>query len=66
MPTFDPYGQQRPCLWCEHFGGYIAEGLHARCVRDGLQIQADPALGCSHWVRATGNDDEPDKGDAKD
>lgn len=60
MGLFNAPTTDRPCLYCEHWGGDVASGSHALCVRgDGRQVQANPARGCVFWVRATGSDDEP-------
>ncbi|SDR46940.1 hypothetical protein SAMN05445850_4486 [Paraburkholderia tuberum] len=60
MGLTNPYGTARPCRGCEHWGGEIADGQHALCLRDGRrQVQAQPESGCVHWVRAIGSDDEP-------
>jgi hypothetical protein len=65
MPDFDPYGTARPCLGCEHWGGFSADGAHVRCVREAVQIQADPKQGCVFWVRCIGADDEAPKNKQK-
>ncbi|ADG20418.1 hypothetical protein BC1002_6577 [Paraburkholderia atlantica] len=49
----------RPCRFCEHWGGDIAGGSHALCVRGGAwQVQANPERGCVYWIRAVGTDDD--------
>lgn len=60
MSLTNPYGTAKPCLGCEHFGGFVADGACVKCVRGPVLIQADPARGCVYWVRAIGADDEPD------
>jgi hypothetical protein len=59
MSLTNPYGMKRPCIGCEHFGGFVYEARLVRCVRDADQIRTDPEQGCAFWVRATGADDEP-------
>jgi len=48
------------CVICEHWGGPIADGTHALCVRDKDRpyVQARRATGCVYWVKAIGLDDE--------
>lgn len=57
MGLFDD-SDDRPCRLCEHWGGDVAGGAHALCLRGGRQVQAQPERGCVYWVRATGADDE--------
>jgi hypothetical protein len=66
MPPFDPYGTAKPCLGCEHWGGFIADGEHCKCLRGPGQIQANPERGCVYWVRCIGADDEPVRNDSAD
>lgn len=61
---FNPYSPAKPCLHCEHWGGWTAGGSHVKCVRDRVQIQANPDQGCVFWVRAVGADDESQTGRA--
>lgn len=51
------------CQRCEHWGGEVANGNHAVCVRGGgTQVTAMPENGCAFWTRAIGADDaEPQK-----
>lgn len=66
MGLFNETDTDRPCLWCEHFGGFVANGSHALCVHEGgRQVQANPARGCVFWVRAIGSDDESESGKGK-
>jgi hypothetical protein len=58
MTLTNPYGTKRPCIGCEHFGGFVYEARLVRCVRGAVQIQASPEQGCAFWVRAIGADDE--------
>ncbi|MBB5462851.1 hypothetical protein [Paraburkholderia sp. Cpub6] len=59
MANLDPYGTPRPCVGCEHFAQWLADGSHVLCTYgDRKQIQAQPEHGCVHWVRAIGADDE--------
>lgn len=52
-------GDDHHCMWCEHYGGPIAGGSHAECVREKYPaVQAQPETGCVFWVRAIGSDDE--------
>jgi hypothetical protein len=65
MGLFDTSDMDRPCRQCEHWGGDIAEGSHALCLRGpGRQVQAQPDRGCVYWVRCIGADDEPGIADA--
>jgi len=59
MAQFHREDDQHSCQMCEHWGGDVASGSHAKCVRGGLvQVVARPEFGCSFWVRAVGADDE--------
>jgi hypothetical protein len=59
MPHFNPYGNPRPCVGCEHFAEYRAGGSIILCMYGGRQqVNAQPEQGCVHWVRAIGSDDE--------
>lgn len=50
---------ERPCRGCEHWGGDVAGGSHAKCTRGGrTQVQANPERGCVYCMRAIGSDDE--------
>ncbi|MGF6633499.1 hypothetical protein OKW39_000650 [Paraburkholderia sp. MM6662-R1] len=54
----------RPCRFCEHWGGEVAGGSHALCVRGGgRQVQANPDSGCVYWVRAVGANDDSTQDD---
>lgn len=53
-----PYGTPRPCQGCEHWGGDIAGTDKANCTRHGLRV-GSAEIGCVHWVRAIGADDQP-------
>jgi hypothetical protein len=58
MGLFEREGNANSCRKCEHWGGDIAAGHHAYCVRgDRLQVTARAEFGCAFWVRATGADD---------
>lgn len=47
------------CRKCEHWGGAVANGRHALCVRGGgSQATAMPESGCAFWATAIGADDE--------
>jgi hypothetical protein len=60
MGLFDAPNSDRPCIGCEHFSHWVANGAHALCVRGGRKyVQAQPETGCVHWIRAVGADDEP-------
>jgi hypothetical protein len=61
MSLSNPYGTPKPCVGCEHWGGDLADGSVCKCLRDRVQIQANPDAGCVYWVRAIGADDEPDQ-----
>lgn len=59
MGLFNNSSADHPCRFCEHWGGDVAGGSHALCVRgDAQQVQASPERGCVFWVRATGADDD--------
>lgn len=58
MGLFQDASTDRPCRECEHWGGDVADGLHAKCLRGREQIQANPERGCVYWIRAIGGDDD--------
>ncbi len=59
MPHFDPYGNPRPSVRCEHFAEFRAGGSIVLCGHGGReQVIAQPEQGCVYWVRATGADDD--------
>lgn len=59
MGLFTEPTEGHACVLCEHFGGDIADGLHALCLYgDRKQVQAQPERGCVHWIRCIGADDE--------
>lgn len=65
MGLFTDSTTDRPCKFCEHWGGDIADGAHALCLHGGhRQVQALLERGCVYWVRATGSDDEDLPGDS--
>ncbi|WP_157270592.1 hypothetical protein [Azohydromonas aeria] len=50
---------RRPCWYCQHYGGLLANGINARCNKPGAApVVAQPAHGCAHWTREPGGDDE--------
>jgi hypothetical protein len=62
MPHFDPYGNPRPCVGCEHFPEFRAGRSIVLCMYGGrAQVNAQPEQGCVHWVHAIGSDDEKKK-----
>jgi hypothetical protein len=57
---FQPYGKDRPCRGCEHWGGDVPGSRHAVCQRSKqIQVQTFGDRGCAFWVRAIGFDEEP-------
>jgi hypothetical protein len=57
---FQPYGKDRRCRCCEHWGGDVPGTGHAVCLRfTHKQIQTFGKRGCAFWVRAIGFDEEP-------
>jgi len=59
MALFQREAGLHHCRKCEHWGGPVANGNHALCVRgDTQQVKALPENGCAFWVRAIGADDD--------
>jgi hypothetical protein len=55
---FQPYGKDRRCRCCEHWGGDVPGTGHAVCLRfTHKQIQTFGKRGCAFWVRAIGIDE---------
>ena len=60
-------GKPKPCRWCAHFkawqpvktvGGYTPSP-NCICGRESyITVQANPEVGCVHWMRETGADDD--------
>lgn len=59
LPNQGPPDLDTPCTACRHFGGLVARGYSAICLRDpGGHLRCGQALGCCHWEREPGSDDE--------
>jgi len=59
MGLFNEQGTDRHCIGCEHFAEWRGGGAVILCMHEGRPyVQAMPARGCVHWVRAIGADDE--------
>ena len=57
---FNPWGEPRPCWWCQWYGGISPEGRHGLCDRPrACRVTALPERGCAFYEREPGADDEP-------
>lgn len=52
-------GNPRPCIHCQWWGG-SAYGAYSFCDKPrAARGQARTEIGCAHWTREPGSDDEP-------
>lgn len=54
-----PYGQQRPCAQCQHFGGWQGGGAAVWCL-DGKIVHSLPNDGCAYWTPKTEKAPQPE------
>lgn len=60
LPNQGPPDLTKPCTACRHFGGLVARGYSAICLRDGPAgfLRSGQINGCCRWEREPGSDDE--------
>lgn len=52
MSTSDFMGADRPCIQCQHFGGWRGPTQSAAWCLDGKIVQANAEHGCAFWAKA--------------
>lgn len=51
MSTSDFMGADRPCIQCQHFGGWRTPQRSAVWCLDGKIVHARPEHGCAFWTQ---------------